>query len=135
LPTPAELIEAMLAAMEAHDEEALTPVLHPDVVWWPPPTASRLLGEELPVRGREAVTRFFAGGARNYQPGTITDEIEQIIGAEPLVATVFTRRAISRRNGRPYESRYCFVIRIEHGQMAEIWEYVDTAHVFEQLGA
>jgi ketosteroid isomerase-like protein len=128
-----ELFEAMLTAMEAKDASALEQLFDPEVIWWPPKSSVRILGLELPIRGREVVASIFAQGPGIYQPGTVTDVIQRVIGEIPLFVVVFTRRAVTR-TGAPYETEYCFVVRSSEGKMAEIWEYCDTVHVFEQLG-
>ena len=48
-----------------------------------------------------------------------------------------TTEPVSRRSltaaGKPYENEYCFVLRYVDGRIVEGWEFVDTAHAYDQF--
>ncbi len=44
----------------------------------------------------------------------------------------FTLRAVTA-NGHDYENEYCMRFRIEDGLIAEVWEYFDTAYLYERI--
>ena len=129
--TPAELVDALLVAMAAYDGPALEPLLTDDVVWWSPPSASRM-GAVRPIVGKDEVVRVFTGGLGIYRPGTITWELHQLIADDANIAARFSRRSLTA-GGKPYENEYCFVLRHVDGRIVEGWEYTDTAHAFEQF--
>jgi len=43
------------------------------------------------------------------------------------------REAIAFAAGKPYENEYCFVLRYVDGRIVEGWEFVDTAHAYDNL--
>jgi ketosteroid isomerase-like protein len=134
--TPAELVNALLVAMADYDADALAPLLHDDIVWWSPASASRK-GAPRPINGRDDVVRIFCGGLGLYRAGTITWQVDQLIvdTSDPTVtrvAAVFSRRSLTAA-GHPYENQYCFVLLVRDGRVAEGWEFVDTAHAFDQI--
>jgi uncharacterized protein len=131
--TPAELVDAILVAMADYDADALAPLLHDDVVWWPPKSAGRF-GLTRPMVGRDAVVRLFTGTLGIYKPGTITWEVHHLIADETKVAVAFSRSS-QLANGKPYENDYCFIFRHDDGRVTEGWEYADTAHAFAQFDA
>ena len=129
--TPPELVNAILIAMADYDAEALAPLLKDDIVWWPPKSASRF-GLQRPIVGRDAVVQLFTGRLGIYQPGTITWEVHHLVADDTHVAVGFTRSSLLA-NGKPYENQYCFFFHHVDGQVAEGWEYADTAHAFSQF--
>ena len=137
--SPAELVDALLVAMADYDADALAPLLHDDIVWWSPVSASRK-GAPRPINGRDDVVRIFCGGLGLYRAGTITWDIDHLIvdtssrADDARVAVVFTRRSLTAA-GNPYENQYCFVLLLRAGRIAEGWEFVDTAHAFAQIDA
>jgi len=129
--TPAELVDAILAAMAAYDAESLAPLLHEDVKWWPPKSAERFQLRR-PLVGRDAVVPLLTGTLGVYRPGTITWEVHHLAADDSHVAVGFTRRSLLA-NGKPFENQYCFFFRHVDGRVAEGWEYADTAHAFAQF--
>ena len=63
----------------------------------------------------------------------ISSKIEQIIGEGEYVVAL-TSGTAETNDGRPYNNRYCQVIRIENGQFAAVTEYFDTALVNSIFG-
>ncbi|MEO8697827.1 MAG: nuclear transport factor 2 family protein [Acidimicrobiales bacterium] len=129
--TPAELVDALLVAMAAYDGVALAPLLSDDVVWWSPPSASRM-GAARPMVGKDEVVRVFTGGLGIYRAGTITWDLHQLIADDASIAARFTRRSLTAA-GKPYENEYCFVLRYVDGRIVEGWEFTDTAHAYDQF--
>lgn len=100
-------------------------------VEWHLPRSSPMYGT---LRGREAVVDLLNGGGVDayYRPGTMRFEYHATIVSDRDVVMPFTLRAVTA-NGHDYENDYCMRFRIADGLIAEVWEYFDTAYLFERI--
>ncbi len=85
-------------------------------------------------RGREAVYRELLDPLYAQFADRYTNTAQRIL-ADGDHVVVQCRGQVTTRLGKPYHNRYCFVIRMEGGQMRELTEYLDTQLVAEVLGA
>jgi ketosteroid isomerase-like protein len=79
-------------------------------------------------RGRQAVRRellapLFAQFADRY-----TNTAHRIMADGDFVVVECQGRTTTKA-GKPYNNRYCYVIRLQDGKMKELTEYLDTALV------
>jgi ketosteroid isomerase-like protein len=56
-----------------------------------------------------------------------------LIVAEDDVVVVEARGEVMTKSGRPYNQTYCYVLRLDGGQVQELTEYLDTQLVDEVL--
>jgi ketosteroid isomerase-like protein len=100
-----------------------------DACWHlPTSVAGRGLGHE--VRG-EALHALFLGSAERYDRDRTWD-VHHVVAEDDLVALHCTMHA--RTNvGKEYHGSYHMLFRVEGDRIAEAWEFLDTAYVFERL--
>ena len=63
-----------------------------------------------------------------YRQGTVTIEIQSIIGEGDFVDCRFILDAMTVRANEHYRNYYNFFYRCEDGKVAEYWEYLDTKY-------
>ena len=101
-----------------------------DDACWHLPTSVARRGFDQDVRG-EAVRELFLGSAERYNRDRTWD-VHHLVAEDDLVALHCTMHA--RTNvGKEYHGSYHMLFRIEHDRIAEAWEFLDTAYVFECL--
>ena len=115
--------DAFVAAMGSGDFDQVRAVFTDDVTWW--------VNGSLPMsgeyRGKEAVMVDFLGSALPLFESlgfTVTNIF--VGGDQALVEWHAQGRAA---NGKPYDSRYAFVLRARGNQVASVREYPDTEYV------
>jgi ketosteroid isomerase-like protein len=100
-----------------------------DAVWHLPTSVARR-GFDQDVRG-EAVRALFLGSAERYDQDRTWD-VHHLVAEDDLVALHCTMHA--RTNvGKEYHGSYHMLFRVERDRIAEAWEFLDTAYVFECL--
>ena len=82
------------------------------------------------VRG-ENIRALFLGSMERYQAGRTWD-IHHVVVDGDLVALHCTMHALTNV-GKEYHGSYHMLFRIEGDRIAEGWEFLDTAYVFECL--
>jgi ketosteroid isomerase-like protein len=63
-----------------------------------------------------------------YRQGTVTIEIQSVIGEGDYVACRFVLDAMTVRANEHYRNFYNFYYRCKDGRVAEYWEYCDTKY-------
>jgi len=127
-----DLATEFLNAMAARDSDTLRQILSEDVVWHTPP--STMPAFRGPHVGRAAAIALIteAGGSL-FVAGTQRIAPMMIVAEGGLVAVQF-RMTAQTASGRDYDNQYAFFFRCEGGQIAEIWENVDTGYVYGVFG-
>lgn len=97
---------------------------------WHLPTSVARRGYDQHVRG-EDVRALFLGSLERYQPDRTWD-IEHVVAEDDLVALHCTMHARTTV-GTDYHGSYHMLFRVDDGRIAEAWEFLDTAYVFECL--
>ena len=101
-----------------------------DVTWWAP-QSTEARGLARPVKGREQVIALLMTRGL-FKPDGRTWSIHHLVAEGDVVAAHATMRA-ETVNGHPYENQYVFMFRIQQGRIAEVWEHLDTAHLYALL--
>jgi ketosteroid isomerase-like protein len=97
---------------------------------WHLPTSVAMRGYDQDVRG-EAVRELFLGSSVRYSADRTWD-VHHVVAEDDLVTLHCTMHA--RTNvGKEYHGAYHMLFRVEDGRIAEAWEFLDTAYVFECL--
>lgn len=63
-----------------------------------------------------------------YRQGTVSIEIQSLIGEGDFVACRFILDAMTVRANEHYRNHYNFFYRCENGLVAEYWEYLDSKY-------
>jgi ketosteroid isomerase-like protein len=63
----------------------------------------------------------------------ISSSVEKLFGEDDYVIAL-TSGTAETIDGRPYNNRYCQIIRLRNGKFAEVTEYMDTALVKSIFG-
>ena len=101
-----------------------------DDACWHLPTSVGRRGFDQDVRA-EAVRALFLGSSERYDANRTWD-VHHVVAEDDLVALHGTMHA--RTNvGKEYHGSYHMLFRIEGDRIAEGWEFLDTAYVFECL--
>lgn len=85
-------------------------------------------------RGKDTVIRELVQPLFAQFTGTLTTTARQIIAEDDYVVIQASGQATTKA-GEAYNNRYCFIFRVEGGQIREITEYLDTALVESVLGS
>ena len=84
--------------------------------------------------GKQAVLDDLFGLLRERIAGRIRIVPKQLM-ADGDTVVVEARGANTTREGKAYDNSYCWVIRLEDGQIKELREYADTEFMTRALGA
>jgi ketosteroid isomerase-like protein len=104
------------------------PFLADDAVWHLPTSVARRGFPAQDLRG-EQVHTLFLGSAEVYQPERTWD-IDHLVAEDDLVTLHCTMHARTTA-GNDYHGSYHMLFRLADGKIAEAWEFLDTAYVFE----
>ena len=114
----AQRIRALFAAFHARDLAAIREAIPERAVWHFPGRQGALAGTHA---GRDAILAFLAQVVALTQ-GSFRLELEDVIANDRSAAVFF--RGHGARAGRTLDNPTCLRMRIEAGQIVEIWEYV-----------
>jgi ketosteroid isomerase-like protein len=126
-----EVVLALLGAIGRRDAAALAQLVHSDVVWWAPVSASRL-GVSRPLVGSDPVVTLLSGAHGFFRPDTTTWTVLRLVEEGPTVVAHVQRRCLTT-NGRPYENEYLLLFDLADGRIAAAWEHTDTALAHERF--
>lgn len=127
--TNKQLVRTAFEALGNSDARPLTDLMRDDFTWI-------IEGQSRFSRryeGKQAVKRelldvLFQAFATPYR-----FTIDEII-AEGGQVVVRGRGEVKTKAGKDYNNSYCFVLRLENGQLVELREYLDTALVERVFG-
>ncbi len=123
-----QLMQTIFAGLAAGNGRPFVDSLADDFAW----TITGTTKWSKTYRGKKAVREellkpLFAQFADQYI-NTATRFV-----AEGDIVVVECRGRVTTKSGRPYNSSYCWVCRIEDGKLKELIEYMDTALVERAL--
>lgn len=119
-----KIVEDVFAGLADGEARPLVSAMRDDVRW----TVTGTAPWAKTYAGRQAIVEELFGMLSARMAGRIRTIPERIV-ADGDIVVVEARGANTTVDGEPYENRYCFVIRVEDGKLAEITEYMDTALV------
>ena len=130
IDTNKQLVRGAFEAMGRSDIRPLYDLMRDDFAW----IIEGRSRFSRSYEGKEAVKRdllapLFEAFATPYR-----FTIDEIIG-EGETVVVRGRGEVRMKSGQDYNNSYCFVLRLEHGQLVELREYLDTALVERVFGA
>jgi ketosteroid isomerase-like protein len=127
--TSKQLVASVFSSLGEGDARPLVSAMRDDVRWTVIGSASWSKSYE----GRKAVIEELFGRLQARMAGRIRTVPDRVL-ADGDVVVVEAHGENTTVDGEPYENRYCFVIRVEDGKLAELTEYMDTALVERVLG-
>jgi ketosteroid isomerase-like protein len=101
-----------------------------DDACWHLPTSVARRGFDQDVRG-EDVRALFLGSTERYNRDR-TWEVHHAV-AEDDLGTLHCTMHATTNVGKEYHGSYHMLFRVEDDRIAEAWEFLDTAYVFECL--
>jgi ketosteroid isomerase-like protein len=125
-----QVVLDQIAAMERGDVVAQAALMTDDVTWWVPQSAHTQAHIPRPLRGRDAVAKLLAGAPALFSEMTWT--VDRAIAEDDHVA-VLAHMEGRTASGNDYLNQYVFAYRLVDGRIAEVWEHLDTAYVFEKV--
>jgi len=115
-------------ALQEGDVATRTASFHPDAVWHIPGDGT-LAGDYV---GPDAIFGdFYTKAVARFDPATPAQLTLRSIIADGPMAVAQWRTTGRTVTGADYDNSYCVVFEVRDGKIAEVWEYLDTAH-FEQ---
>lgn len=128
--TNKQLVRAAFEALGQSDVRPLYELMRDDFAWIIEGRSrfSRRYEGKQAVK-RELLDLLFQAFATPYR-----FTIDEII-AEGETVVVRGRGEVRTKAGQDYNNSYCFVLRLEDGQLVELREYLDTALVERVFGA
>ena len=94
--------------------------------WWVPGT--------LPFSGTKTKAQYLqiVGTGRNGFPAGIRFEVKRLLAEGDSVAAEVESLG-QHRNGKTYNNKYHFLIRLKDGKFVEVKEYMDTLHLHDLI--
>lgn len=123
------VVMAFYEAGNRGDFDACFDLIADDIVWTNIGTTP-LSGT---YRGKHELMDRLLGPLFGQLKAGISTEIEKLFGEDDYVIAL-TSGTAETTDGRPYNNRYCQVIRVEDGKFAEVTEYFDTQLVTAVFG-
>ncbi len=104
------------------------PFLADDAVWHLPTSVARRGFPAKDLQGGQ-VHALFIGSTQVYEPDRTWD-IDHVLAEDDLVTLHCTMHARTTA-GNEYHGSYHMLFRVRDGKIAEAWEFLDTAYVFD----
>jgi uncharacterized protein len=114
----AALVRDMFRAFHDGDVATLQSVLAENAVWHFPGRHGKLAGVH---RGREAIFSFLLS-VQALTNHTFTLDLIDVVANDQRAVALFRGKA--KRNGKSLDNPTCLLIRLDGGQVREVWEYV-----------
>ena len=117
-------IRELFAAFRTGDIDTIRALIPEHAVWHFPGRRGQLAGTH---RGRDAVFSFLLN-VRALTAGTFHLDLLDVLANDTNAVALF--HGHGERNGKTLDNPTCLTMRIENGQVVEVWEYVwDLFHV------
>ncbi|MEO8601215.1 MAG: nuclear transport factor 2 family protein [bacterium] len=114
----AQRIEDLFAAFRRGDVDAIRAVIPDHAVWHFPGRRGQLAGSH---QGREAIFAFLLK-VQALTGGTFHLELVDVLANETRAVALF--RGHGQRDGKTLDNPTCLSMRLEGGQVVEVWEFV-----------
>ena len=117
-------IRQMFAAFRSADLPTLQAMIPAHALWHFPGRHGKLAGDH---QGRDAIFAFLLN-VQGLTDHTFELDLVDVIANDDNAVALF--RGHARRNGKTLDNPTCLRMRLEHGQVVEVWEFVwDLYHV------
>lgn len=116
-----EIVRSFYEAGNRGDFDACFDLISDDIVW----TDIGSTALSGTYRGKADLMENLLGPLFGRLKAGISSSIDLLIGEGDYVVALTTGTA-ETTDGKPYNNRYCQVIRLDEGKFAEVTEYFDT---------
>ena len=116
-----KIVESFYAAGNRGDFDACVALISDDVTWTNMGSTS-LSGT---YRGKAELMERLLGPLFGQLKAGISSSIDNLIGEADYVVAL-TSGTAETTDGRPYNNKYCQIIRIQNGKFIEVTEYFDS---------
>jgi ketosteroid isomerase-like protein len=114
----AALVRALFAAFERADLAEIQTVIPEHAVWHFPGRNGKLAGDHT---GRDAILAFLID-VTALTKGTFHLDLEDVVANDRWAIALF--RGHGERDGKTLDNPTCLKMRLDHGKIAEVWEFV-----------
>jgi len=124
-----QLLHRIFQEMSMGDSRPFVNALAEDVTW-------KVMGRTQwsgTYRGKQTVLNELLRTLQSRLADRYRASAERIIAEGPYVVVQARGQAMTTA-GTPYNNEYCFIYRVENGQIKEVIEYLDTELVTAALG-
>jgi ketosteroid isomerase-like protein len=128
-----QLLRDFIAAMQRLDKEALAAQFTTDARWWAPISAEQRGLISRPLEGGAKVVELLTTLVAQIYGPERTWTIQHVIADGETGAVHVELVTTLAGSGRPYRNTYAFFYRFVNGQIAEAWEFTDTAYSHRQF--
>lgn len=111
-------VRQMFQAFRAGDVETIRALIPADAVWRFPGRRGQLAGEH---RGRDAIFAFLLN-VQALTQGTFHLDLIDVVANDAHAVALF--RGHGTRQGKTLDNPTCLRMRLEDGQVKEVWEFV-----------
>ncbi len=123
-----QLLQRIFQEMSMGDSRPFVNALADDVTW-------KVMGRTQwsgTYRGKETVLKDLLRALQSRLADRYRASADRIIADGPYVVVQARGQAVTTA-GTPYNNEYCFIYRVENGQIKEVIEYLDTELVTAAL--
>ncbi len=114
----ATAVRALFDAFKSADISTIRATIPENAVWHFPGRKGKLAGSH---RGRDAILQFLMN-VTGLTAGTFHLDLIDVLANDHWVVALF--RGHGERDGKTLDNPTCLKMRIENGQVAEVWEFV-----------
>ena len=124
------IVTAIFNALAQGDSRPYAEAMADDFTWRP--MGHGIWGKAY--EGKDvARTQLFAPLYAQYEGRPVTTPVNIFADGDHVIVEALGRATM--KDGRPYNNRYCFVMRLRDGKFVEVREYLDTQLAEETLDA
>jgi len=128
-----QLLRDFFVAMQRLDKEALAAQFTIDARWWAPISAEQRGMISRPLEGGVAVVELLTTLVTQIYGPERTWTIQHVIADDETGAAHVELVTTLAGSGRPYRNTYAFFYQFVNGQIADVWEFTDTAYSHGQF--
>lgn len=121
-----KVVEDFLASFSIGDVDAILDRMAEGATWWVSGTIAGLSG----TYGKHQLAPLLRAAKRLYKTGALRITPSSMVAESGFVATEAESFA-ELTDGRTYNNRYHFLLRVDNGKIAEVREYMDTLHAYD----
>ncbi len=123
----AVVVRNMFAAFERADLAEVQTAIPEHAVWHFPGREGKLAGDH---RGRDAIIAFFLNVA-GLTGGSFHLDLEGVLADDQWVVALF--RGHGTRDGKTLDNPTCLKMRVEKGEIVEVWEFVWDLYAVDEF--